>query len=233
MRPNPRTIELAHRSISFPSRTRWVWFASNESSGSVCLDRGTTETHCFFDVSSSNRRLSLPRSRTSSGLRLCNKKINLRQCHSFCSTNGTYGDVGRLSSTTTFITFDVTDLYTMIPRDDHRHLDENGPFSLGYELFRLRCRVLSTDSRWSDGITVHNDSGEYLYVTLGATVDRTSDLLLDEANNRDENIRITRSTSTVVQFLDVSMENKYKYVTLALSRQMYGDIRWCREVRVL
>ena len=28
-----------------------------------------------------------------------------------------YRDRGRLSSTTTFVTFDVTDLYTMIPRD--------------------------------------------------------------------------------------------------------------------
>ena len=32
-------------------------------------------------------------------------------------------------------------------------------------------------------------------------------LSLDEANDRDENIRITRPTSTVVQFLDVSVEN--------------------------
>jgi dimeric dUTPase (all-alpha-NTP-PPase superfamily) len=28
-----------------------------------------------------------------------------------------YRDIGRLSPTTTFITFDVADLYTMIPRD--------------------------------------------------------------------------------------------------------------------
>jgi len=32
-----------------------------------------------------------------------------------------YRDLGRLSSTTTFITFDVTDLYTMIPRNGALH----------------------------------------------------------------------------------------------------------------
>jgi len=32
-----------------------------------------------------------------------------------------YRDLGRLSSTTTFITFDVIDLYTMIPRDGALH----------------------------------------------------------------------------------------------------------------
>ena len=80
-----------------------------------------------------------------------------------------YRDIGRLSPTTNFVTFDVTDLYTMIPRDgalevlnqwyDYRYDYEHGPSSLRYELFRVRRQILSTNSRRSNGITIYYDFG--------------------------------------------------------------------------
>ena len=56
----------------------------------------------------------------------------------------------------------------------------------------------------------HNELyGRYIdevFMTSNLSLDQIH-LLLDEANDRDENIRITRPTSTAVQFLDVSMKN--------------------------
>jgi hypothetical protein len=166
-----------------------------------------------------------------------------------------YRDLGRLSSTTTFITFDVTDLYTMIPRDGALLILER--FLLKYAnqgringmtidtLMKMARLVLDTncfdyDDRyyrqirggamgspftmtlaniymlhWEQPLIAHQKLHNELYGRYIDDVFMTSNLpldqinlLLDEANNRDENIRITRSIDTVVQFLDVSVENK-------------------------
>ena len=166
-----------------------------------------------------------------------------------------YRDRGRLSSTTTFITFDVTDLYTMIPRDgalvileqflckhanqgknqwdDHRYIDENGPIwswirtvssSMPSTIAQIRGGAMGSPFtmtlaniymlHWEQPLIEHQKLHNELYGRYIDDVFMTSNLsldeihlLLDEANSRDENIRITRSIDTIVQFLDVSVEN--------------------------
>ena len=58
--------------------------------------------------------------------------------------------------------------------------------------------------------TLHNELyGRYIddvFMTSNLSLDQIN-LLLDEANDRDQNIRMTRSIGNTVQFLDVSVEN--------------------------
>ena len=166
-----------------------------------------------------------------------------------------YRDLGRLSSTTTFITFDVTDLYTMIPRNGALLILEK--FLCKYAnqgringmtidtLMKMARLVLDTNCfafyakyyrqirggamgspftmtlaniymlHWEQPLIDHQKLHNELYGRYIDDVFMTSNLsvaeinqLLDQANNRDENIRITRSIDTVVQFLDVSVENQ-------------------------
>ena len=165
-----------------------------------------------------------------------------------------YRDLGRLSSSTTLITFDVTDLYTMIPRDGALLILER--FLCNYAnngrihgmtidtLMKMARLVLDTNCfvyddkyyrqirggamgspftmtlaniymlHWEQTLIehqiLHNELyGRYIddvFMTSNLPLDRIN-LLLDQANNRDENIRITRSIGNTVEFLDVSVEN--------------------------
>ena len=165
-----------------------------------------------------------------------------------------YRDRGRLSSNTTFITFDVTDLYTMIPRDGAlvileqflcKHANQGRINGMTIDtLMKMARLVLDTNCfvfdaqyyrqirggamgspftmtlaniymlHWEQPLIEHQKLHNELYGRYIDDVFMTSNLsldeihlLLDEANNRDENIRITRSIGTLVQFLDVSVEN--------------------------
>ena len=165
-----------------------------------------------------------------------------------------YRDLGRLSSSTTLITFDVTDLYTMIPRDGALLILER--FLCKYAnngrihgmtidtLMKMARLVLDTNCfvyddkyyrqirggamgspftmtlaniymlHWEQPLiehqTLHNELyGRYIddvFMTSNLSLDQIN-LLLDEANDRDQNIQITRSIGNTVQFLDVSVEN--------------------------
>ena len=165
-----------------------------------------------------------------------------------------YRDRGRLSSNTTFVTFDVTDLYTMIPRDGAlrilekflcKHANQGIISGMTIDtLMKMARLVLDTNCfvfdaqyyrqirggamgspftmtlaniymlHWEQPLIEHQKLHNELYGRYIDDVFMISNLsldeihlLLDEANNRDENIRITRSIGTLVQFLDVSVEN--------------------------
>jgi hypothetical protein len=55
-------------------------------------------------------------------------------------------------------------------------------------------------------LTLYGRYIDDVFMTSNLSLDQIN-ILLDEANHRDENIRITRSIGTTVQFLDVSVEN--------------------------
>ncbi|CAF4063443.1 unnamed protein product [Adineta steineri] len=165
-----------------------------------------------------------------------------------------YCSIGLLTPTTNFITFDVTDLYTMIPRNGalialEQFLNEratNGRIN-GMTiniLMKLVEAVLDTNSfvyegkyykqirggamgspftmtlaniymlKWEQSLiehqTAHNELyGRYIddvFMTTNLPLDQIN-ILLDQANNEDDNINITLSTGLTAQFLDVSVCN--------------------------
>ncbi|CAF4027856.1 unnamed protein product [Adineta steineri] len=165
-----------------------------------------------------------------------------------------YQSIGLLKSTTNFITFDVTDLYTMIPRNGalialEEFLNEratNGRISgmTINTLMKLAEVVLDTNSfayegkyykqirggamgspftmtlaniymlKWEQSLIEHQRAHNELYGRYIDDVFMTTNLplnqiniLLEQANNEDENIKITRSIGSTAQFLDVSVFN--------------------------
>ncbi|CAF3918662.1 unnamed protein product [Adineta steineri] len=165
-----------------------------------------------------------------------------------------YCSIGLLTSTTNFITFDVTDLYTMIPRNGalialEEFLNEratNGRISgmTINTLMKLAEVVLDTNSfayegkyykqirggamgspftmtlaniymlKWEQSLIEHQRAHNELYGRYIDDVFMTTNLplnqiniLLEQANNEDENIKITRSIGSTAQFLDVSVFN--------------------------
>ena len=163
-------------------------------------------------------------------------------------------DLGYLTPTTTFVTFDVAALYTMIPRDGalivleeflckyaqnglihgmtidtlmnmtSSVLDTNcfvyenkyyqqirggavgSPFAMtlaNIYMLKWKQRLIGNQKR-------HNELyGRYIddvFMTSNLSLDRINQLL-DEADGRDENIRITRSMGLKIDFLDVSIES--------------------------
>ncbi|CAF1495644.1 unnamed protein product, partial [Adineta steineri] len=165
-----------------------------------------------------------------------------------------YQSIGRLTSKTNFITFDVTDLYTMIPRNGalvalEEFLNEratNGRINgmTINTLMKLVGAVLDTNSfayegkyykqirggamgspftmtlaniymlKWEQSLIEHQKAHNELYgryiddvfMTTNLPLDQIN-ILLDGANNEDENINITRSVGSTAEFLDVSVFN--------------------------
>ena len=100
-----------------------------------------------------------------------------------------YASEGRLLPTTLFVTFDVADLYTMIPRQgalealmrflaQHLHRGRNwqpidqrhhadGSSGLRHQLLCLQGQVLSPGSRWGDEIGIRDGLSEHLHVGNG------------------------------------------------------------------
>ena len=52
---------------------------------------------------------------------------------------------------------------------DQRH-HANGSSGVRHQLLCLQGQVLSTDSRWSDGIGIHHDLSEHLHVGMGTVL---------------------------------------------------------------
>ncbi|CAF1385952.1 unnamed protein product [Adineta steineri] len=167
-----------------------------------------------------------------------------------------YRNIGRLSSTTTFITFDVTDLYTMIPRDGALHILEeflykharNGRIhgmtidtimKMAHLVLNTNCFVFENKYyeqirggamgspftmtlaniymlKWEQSLTEHQKFHNELYgryiddvfMTTNLSVDQIN-LLLDRANGKDENIHISRSIGSTIEFLDVLVNNNH------------------------
>ncbi|CAF1403704.1 unnamed protein product [Adineta steineri] len=165
-----------------------------------------------------------------------------------------YCSIGLLTPTTNFITFDVIDLYTMIPRNGalialeqflHEHA-RNGRINgmTINTLMKLAGAVLDTNSfvyegkyykqirggamgspftmtlaniymlKWEQSLIEHQKAHNELYGRYIDDVFMTTTLplnqiniLLDGANNTDENINITRSVGLTAQFLDVFLFN--------------------------
>ncbi|CAF1599908.1 unnamed protein product [Rotaria magnacalcarata] len=166
-----------------------------------------------------------------------------------------YRNSSRLQSTTLFIIFDVTDLYTMIPRDGA--LDALARFLNKYSnnrkignlsidtILRLSRMVLDTNYfaynakyykqirggamgspftmvlaniymlDWEQKLIEDQESDKELYGRYIDDVFMTTNLSradiikrLDEANNKDPNIKITYTVQSAVDFLDVAIENK-------------------------
>ncbi|CAF1623403.1 unnamed protein product [Adineta steineri] len=165
-----------------------------------------------------------------------------------------YCSLGLLTPTTNFITFDVTDLYTMIPRNGalvalEEFLNErtkNGRINgmTINTLMKLAETVLDTNSfvyegkyykqirggamgspftmtlaniymlKWEQSLIQHQKAHNELYGRYIDDVFMTTNLplnqiniLLDQVNNADANINITRSVGSTAEFLDVSVFN--------------------------
>lgn len=165
-----------------------------------------------------------------------------------------YGDRGHLKPTTLFITFDVTDLYTMIPRNGalivleeflYRHAQNGRIAGMTIDTLMKTARlVLDTNCfvfenkyyqqirggamgspftmtlaniymfKWEQPLIAHPQDQNEFYGRYIDDVFMTSNLpleqirqLLNKADRRDDNIRITRTIGLKIEFLDVAFEN--------------------------
>ncbi|CAF1391421.1 unnamed protein product [Rotaria sp. Silwood1] len=168
----------------------------------------------------------------------------------------TYRNSGRLLPTTLFVTFDVTNLYTMIPRDGaifalqkflHKHGENRRIHGMTIDtITRLARLVLDTNCfvyekkyyqqirggamgspftmtlaniymwEWEQSLIEHQKVHNELYGRYIDDVFMTTNLSLDQikirlniADEQDENIRITHTIGSTVEFLDVLVENNH------------------------